>query len=62
MSIYYPTFRLERLPEADRHLLTAYYFGGKTETELAKELGVVQQTVSWRLKRAIGRLGKLMNF
>jgi len=51
---------LGELPEADRALLTAYYFDGKFEVCFSKELCVTQQAVSKRLKQAIGRLRKLM--
>ena len=53
---------LGRLPEADRDLLTAYYFDSKTERDLAVELGITQPTVNYRRHKAIDRLRKLMGF
>ena len=39
---------LGQLPEADRRIIEPLYWGRTTETEIARSLGVSQQTVSNR--------------
>ncbi len=47
---------LAELSEADRHLIVARYLAGRPQTDLAKDLGVSEGTVSRRVNRALGRL------
>ena len=51
---------LEMLGEADRILVTAVYYDGKSETEIAVSLGITQQAVSKRLHKAIRELRSMM--
>ena len=51
---------LGRLGEDDRALLTALYYDGKSETEIAASLGITQQAVSKRLHKVIRKLRSMM--
>lgn len=55
---------LQKLPERDRYLLQVYYgFGfqrAKTQSAMAKDLGVSRAYVSILRKRALSRLGEIM--
>lgn len=44
---------LERLDERDRELIRLRYYGGKTQTEVARRLGMTQVQVSRREKRLL---------
>ncbi|MCK6471500.1 MAG: sigma-70 family RNA polymerase sigma factor [Planctomycetes bacterium] len=44
---------LERLPEANRQLVSLYYLAGLTQEEIGQELALPQQTVSNRLRDAL---------
>ena len=49
---------LNLLPEGDQRLLTAIYFDGLSERELAEKSGVPQSTINDRRRRAIQWLKK----
>jgi RNA polymerase sigma factor (sigma-70 family) len=51
---------LDKLSEEERALLTALYFEGKSERELARETGIPQKTVNDRRHRALFKLKELM--
>lgn len=51
-----------RLDEADRKLLAALYFEGKSERVLANELGITHQAVNKRRQKIITKLRALMGF
>jgi RNA polymerase sigma factor (sigma-70 family) len=53
---------LNKLSEEERKLLTALFFDEFSETELAKSLGITQQAVSKRRRKALNRLKELMGF
>jgi RNA polymerase sigma factor (sigma-70 family) len=53
---------LDRLSEDDRELLTALFFEGKGENAVARELGITQQAVNKRRRKALERLKELMGF
>ena len=44
---------MDCLPPLDRRLITLRYFGGKTQTETARELGMTQVQVSRREKKIL---------
>jgi RNA polymerase sigma-70 factor (ECF subfamily) len=46
------TSAVATLSEADRHLIFACYFDGRSHADLAKELGVSPKTIETRLYRA----------
>ena len=48
------------LPKADRHLVRALFYEGKTEQEYAQELSVSQQAVHKRKARILGELKKFL--
>lgn len=50
---------LSKLDEADRKLLIALYFDGKSEQQLSKDTGIPRRTINYRKQRAITRLKKL---
>jgi RNA polymerase sigma factor (sigma-70 family) len=49
-----------RLDEADRRLLAAIYFNGKSERELAKLLGIPRMTLNYRKFKALAKLKEMM--
>jgi RNA polymerase sigma factor (sigma-70 family) len=49
-----------RLDAADRRLLAALYFNGKSERELARQLEVPRKTLSYRKNKALERLRRLL--
>ena len=51
---------LTKLDRRDRDLIQAVYFDGKSERVMAKELGITQPTVHYRITQAIEKLKKLM--
>ncbi len=51
---------MEQLPEKDRRLIQMRYFGDKTQTEVAKELGISQVQVSRLEKRILVRMRESM--
>ena len=48
-----------KLNEADRKLLRALYFDGKSEQQLSKDTGVPRRTINYKKQRAITKLKKL---
>lgn len=51
---------LKMLPDDDRALITALFYEGKSEREVAKETGVPQKTVNDRRHKALAKLKKFM--
>ena len=51
---------IDQLPESERLLIQNLYFHGKTQGELAKEIGITQQSVSSREKKICAKLKKMM--
>ena len=50
---------LRQLPERDRRILLLRFFGDRTQTEIAEEIGVSQMQISRILRRAVNRLGEI---
>ena len=48
------------LPKADRRLVRALFYEGKTEQECAQELGISRQAVHQRKARILGELKKFL--
>ncbi len=48
------------LSERDKALIQAYYFEGKTERQIAEQLGIAQTTVNYRKEQIIGKLKKMI--
>lgn len=51
---------LSLLDDADRNLVTAYYFKGMTQEMIAKIIGKNQQTVSYQINKCLVKLAELM--
>ena len=51
---------LDQLTENERQLIWKLYFQGKSQMDLEKETGVMQQTISYREKQICKKLKKLM--
>lgn len=51
---------LSLLDDADRNLVTAYYFKGMTQEMIAKTIGKNQQTVSYQINKCLVKLAELM--
>ena len=51
---------LDLLPGNDRELLIELYFNEKSEVQLSKELGILQQTISYRKQKILKKLQKMM--
>lgn len=51
---------LEKLTDKEKYIITKRYFGDKTQTELAEELGVSQAQISRIEKNAIERMRRKM--
>lgn len=51
---------MEFLPRAERQLIEAIYFDGKSETEYAAELKMSQPGISRRRKKILSKLRKLL--
>ncbi len=47
---------VEELPRAERELIKAIYYDGKTEKEYADEVGMSQTGVSYRRKKTLSKL------
>jgi RNA polymerase sigma-B factor len=47
---------LSRLPERDRTIVLLRFWGNKTQTEIAEEIGISQMHVSRLLSRSLARL------
>ena len=53
---------IEILPKSERELIQAIYFDGMSDTEYSKRIRKSQQTVSYRRKKVLSKLKRLMNF
>lgn len=53
---------IEILSKSERELIQAIYFDGMSDTEYAKRIRKSQQTVSYRRKKVLSKLKRLMNF
>ena len=50
------------LSKSERELIQAIYFDGMSDTEYSKRINKTQQTVSYRRKKVLSKLKRLMNF
>lgn len=53
---------IEMLSKSERELIQAIYFDGMSDTEYSKRIRKSQQTVSYRRKKVLSKLKRLMNF
>lgn len=53
---------VSRLSKPQRELIVAVFFEGKTETQIAKEMGITQQGVSKKVRLALARIKKFLKF
>jgi len=53
-------FCFGQLAEDDRRLLSALFFDGKSERDLAKELGIPRMTLSYQKGQALDQLKRMM--
>lgn len=53
---------IEAMPRADRELIKAIYFDGKTEQEYAEKIGMSQTGVSYRRRRILAKMKEYLNF
>lgn len=53
---------IEILPKSERELIQAIYFDGMSDTEYSKRIKKSQQAVSYRRKKILLKLKRLMNF
>jgi RNA polymerase sigma-B factor len=51
---------LEQLPERERSIMCAYFFGSATQTEIGAQLGISQMHVSRLMARSLARLRTLL--
>ena len=51
---------MERLSEREKHILTLRFFNGKTQMEVAEEIGISQAQVSRLEKSALGHMKKFI--
>lgn len=51
---------LSRLSKEEQDLITSLYFQEKTEVQLAKEMGMLQQTISYRKQKILKKMKKMM--
>ena len=51
---------IKKLSDAERDLIMKIYFQGKTQAQIARETGIKQQTYSYREKRILEKLKKLL--
>lgn len=51
---------MERLTAEERDLITKIYFQEKSEVQLAKEMGMLQQTINYRKQKILKKLLKMM--
>ena len=51
---------LDRLPAEQREVLQLAYFGGRTQVEIAEQLGLPLGTVKARMFRGLRRMGHVM--
>lgn len=52
---------VEILSKSERELIQAIYFDGMSDTEYSKRIRKSQQTVSYRRKKVLSKLKRLMN-
>ena len=53
---------IEILSKSERELIQAIYFDGMSDSEYSKRINKTQQTVSYRRKKVVSKLKRLMNF
>ena len=53
---------IEMLSKSERELIQAIYFDGMSDSEYSKRINKTQQTVSYRRKKVLSKLKRLMNF
>lgn len=53
---------VDALPRAERELIKAIYFEGKSEKEYGKKVGMSQTGVSYRRRKILSKLRKFYNF
>ena len=53
---------IEILSKSERELIQAIYFDGMSDSEYSKRINKTQQTVSYRRKKVLSKLKRLMNF
>ena len=53
---------IEMLSKSERELIQAIYFEGMSDAEYSKRINKTQQTVSYRRKKVLSKLKRLMNF
>lgn len=53
---------IEILSKSERELILAIYFDGMSDMEYSKRIRKSQQTVSYRRKKVLSKLKRLMNF
>lgn len=53
---------IEILSKSERELIQAIYFDGMSDSEYSKRINKNQQTVSYRRKKVLSKLKRLMNF
>ena len=52
---------MKRLPERERHIIDLRFFDGKTQTEVAEEIGISQAQVSRLEKSALKSMRNYLN-
>lgn len=52
---------MKRLPERERHIIDMRFFEGKTQTEVAEEVGISQAQVSRLEKNALKSMKSYLN-
>ena len=52
---------MKRLPERERHIIDMRFFEGKTQTEVAEEVGISQAQVSRLEKNALKTMRNYLN-
>ena len=50
----------KKLDKADRKLLSAIYFDGKSERQISKETGIPRKTINYRKRKALTKLKKFL--
>ncbi|NBB87481.1 MAG: sigma-70 family RNA polymerase sigma factor [Bacteroidetes bacterium] len=53
---------LQEIPENQRYVLRLAYFGGMTQSEIAKETGIPLGTVKYRTRQGMMKLRELLSF
>ena len=52
---------IAKLDEYERNLISALFFEEKTQTQLSRETGIPQQTISFRLQKTLEKLRFLLD-